>query len=289
MSTKRICCGAAAIGSKLIVVGGMGLDDILDSALCVDLGDSDPTNMAVRELKTYLNERGVSIVGVTEKCELVALAQGAKAKAKAWSVLPSMVTKRLGCGVAVIGSKLIVVGGDSGMGELDSAECFDLETQSWSLLPKMSTKRVGCGVTAIGSKVIVVGGSTGADEALDSVVCFDLETQIWSPLPNMGTKRVGCGVAAIGSKLIVVGGSAGAGQALDSAECYDLEKQIWSPLPNMSTKRGSFGMGAIGSKLIAVGGAAAEGAALDSAEVLALSVDEVQARNPCAVTIHGPA
>ena len=43
-------------------------------------GDSDPAAMSVRELKAYLGERGVSIVGTTEKHELMVLALGAKAK-----------------------------------------------------------------------------------------------------------------------------------------------------------------------------------------------------------------
>ena len=98
------------------------------------------------------------------------------------SYVPSMATERDGCAAAVVGNKLLVVGGrDVEQHTLASAECFDMEAQTWSSLPGMATKRVGCATAAVSNKLLVVGGRDENRNSLDSAECFNMEEQTWCP------------------------------------------------------------------------------------------------------------
>lgn len=53
--------------------------------------------------------------------------------------------RRLQFGVAVLDSRLYVVGGRDGLKTLNTVECYNPHSKTWSVMPPMSTHRHGLG------------------------------------------------------------------------------------------------------------------------------------------------
>jgi hypothetical protein len=68
---------------------------------------------------------------------------------KQWKTLPSMALKRDGCAAAVVDGRVFVFGGYDGKNWLDSAECFDPNTNSWKRIAGMLTKRSYCAAVTL--------------------------------------------------------------------------------------------------------------------------------------------
>ena len=66
-----------------------------------------------------------------------------------WSKVANMTSRRLQFGVAVIDSKLFVVGGRDGLKTLNSVECFNTRTMLWSSMPPVATHRHGLGMLSL--------------------------------------------------------------------------------------------------------------------------------------------
>lgn len=62
-----------------------------------------------------------------------------------WHHVDEMNGRRLQFGVAMVGGKIIVVGGRDGLKTLNSVESYDPTTKTWTNLPPMSTHRHGLG------------------------------------------------------------------------------------------------------------------------------------------------
>jgi non-specific serine/threonine protein kinase len=92
-----------------------------------------------------------------------------------WTKLPSMPIPSGSLGAAVVGGRLIVVGGEDPTKVLDAVQAFDLRTRRWSTLAPMRTPRHGMAVVAVGDTLYALDGarapahaeSTSTAEALD--------------------------------------------------------------------------------------------------------------------------
>lgn len=92
----------------------------------------------------------------------------------AWQTMPDAPTARGGLGVATIGDRLFVVGGEQPLGTFREVEIFDSSTAGWTRGPDLPTARHGLGVVAVGSTLYVMSGGptpggsqTAVCEALD--------------------------------------------------------------------------------------------------------------------------
>lgn len=79
-----------------------------------------------------------------------------------WSELAPLPTPRGGHAVAVLGRRLVVIGGEgnaaSPTGVFGQTELFDVDSQRWFSGPPMTTPRHGTGAATVGDLVIVPGG-----------------------------------------------------------------------------------------------------------------------------------
>lgn len=73
-----------------------------------------------------------------------------------WRQVATMSGRRLQFGVAVLDSRLYVVGGRDGLKTLNTVECYNPHSKTWSVMPPMSTHRHGLGehLGKISSKLI---------------------------------------------------------------------------------------------------------------------------------------
>ncbi|KAK3136709.1 hypothetical protein QOZ80_5BG0441270 [Eleusine coracana subsp. coracana] len=164
-----------------------------------------------------------------------------------WGVLPTDGDKpipRFYHAAAIVGSKMVVFGGDSGHNLLDDTKILNLEKLAWdSTTPKVrpspngrSTKLPACkGHCLIPwvNSVILVGGKTEPPADRLSVWTFNTETELWSLMEAKGdipAARSGHTVVRAGATLILFGGEDTKGKKRHDLHMFDLKSLTWLPL-----------------------------------------------------------
>ena len=185
-----------------------------------------------------------------------------------WSELPAL--NRLGAAgaAAVVGNRIVVVGGQANGQLVSETEIFD--GTRWIDAPAIPTPRDHLAAAADSQFVYVVGGrALTADHNLDAFERFEPATGKWFKGPNMPTPRGGLGAALVGGKLLAVGGETPTA-ALGTVEVYDFDSAQWAPGPPMRTARHGVAVQSIGPQLYAIDGGRVPGNAQPSkvAEVL---------------------
>lgn len=142
---------------------------------------------------------------------------------------------------AVIGSKMVVVGGESGSGILSDTMILSLDKLTWcAAVPRspssLSSKIPACKghcLVAWGKMVLLVGGITDPLGDRVSVWSFNIETNCWSHVEAKGdipAVRSGHSVTRAGSHLILFGGEDAKGKKLNDLYMFDLKTSTWLPL-----------------------------------------------------------
>jgi N-acetylneuraminic acid mutarotase len=158
---------------------------------------------------------------------------------KVWEPLPPLPAGRSSHDVAVVGDKLVVVGGwqMNGKGEKskwhDTTLILDLGTATpkWEAVPQPFQRRA-LTATAVGNKVYVIGGLGAEGKATD---IFDVATRTWSTgpaLPLEGKKAMSFSpAAATVNGRVVVNTAAGAMYRLTA------DGQAWEKVGQAATPR----------------------------------------------------
>ena len=188
----------------------------------------------------------------------------------AWRELDRLQRPRAAGAAAVVGDKLVLVGGQDGDLLVQTTEVFD--GTRWTQGASIPTARAYLAaaaddryVYAVGGRALPAGASTGALERYDP-----LEDR-WAELPSMPTARGGLGAAVVEGRLIVAGGRQPT-EVYGTVEAYDMAAGSWSGLPFLSTPRHGLGVAAVGTSVYAINGAtkAAGPASTDAVEALAV-------------------
>ncbi|KAL6842055.1 hypothetical protein ACP4OV_028034 [Aristida adscensionis] len=164
-----------------------------------------------------------------------------------WAVLSTEGDKpipRFYHAAAIVGSKMVVFGGDSGNHLLDDTKILNLEKLTWDLTaPKVcplpsghSVKLPACKGHCLvpwGNNVILVGGKTEPSSDRLSVWTFNTETELWSLIEAKGdipAARSGHTVIRAGATLILFGGEDMKGKKRHDLHMFDLKTSTWLPL-----------------------------------------------------------
>ena len=160
----------------------------------------------------------------------------------AWARVAEMPTPRAASGVAVVGTKIYVIGGISGNTNYASAEVFDTETRQWTRLPDMPTARDHLTAQAVRGRIYAIGGRLGrgqdtrVNEELDPVV------PAWRTREPSPFRAEGMGSGVIGDRIVLTGVGDGFRATVD----YDPAMDQWQTLAPMSAPRnGWYGSGAV--------------------------------------------
>ncbi|CAL9174248.1 unnamed protein product [Musa hybrid cultivar] len=164
-----------------------------------------------------------------------------------WKVLPTYGNKptpRFHHAAAIVGSKMVVVGGDSSHGVLDDTLILSLDTLTWATATSnvysspggVSLKIPACRGHALvswGKSALLVGGKTEPPSDKLSVWSFNVETECWSHIEakgNIPVARSGHTVLRAGTVLILFGGEDVKGRKLNDLFMFDLKSLSWLPL-----------------------------------------------------------
>ena len=192
-----------------------------------------------------------------------------------WVELPPLLQPRAAGAAAVVGDRIVVIGGVDANGKLlSTTEIFD--GNSWTLGAAMPTPRQMLGAASDSKLVYAVGGTNGTDD-LTTVEAYDPAANTWTTLPDLATARSDFGVAVADGRLVAVGGES-AGQVLTSVAALDLAMQTWTDLPDMGTARHGMAVAAVGESVYAIGGwtGADDDQVTSSAEALKLAARKSQ-------------
>ena len=119
--------------------------------------------------------------------------------------LPSLTHARAAPAAAVVGDKLVVVGGQNAKQLVPQTEVFD--GSSWQDAADMPTPREHLAAVSDGTYVYTVGGRfLSADKNSAAFERFDPQSGTWTKLVGMPTPRGSYGATFIDGRIVAVGG-----------------------------------------------------------------------------------
>ena len=193
---QRQYAAATAVGNKLWVVGGIGRKSSSTTTKVYDTstrtwatGPGLPLPLHHHAAVTYKGE-AVVIGGFIPGAELTsgqsdrvfALRDGA------WVPLPKLNHARAAAGAAVVGDKIVVVGGQADGKLVPQTEVFDGER--WTDGAELPTPREHLGAASDGRYLYAVGGrALSADQNTGTLERYDPQSDTWTKLDSMPRRR----------------------------------------------------------------------------------------------------
>jgi non-specific serine/threonine protein kinase len=188
-----------------------------------------------------------------------------------WERLPSLNHPRAAAGAAVVGDKIVVVGGQAKGKLVPETEVFD--GKRWTDKADIPTPREHLGAASDGRYVYAVGGrALGADKNSEALERYDPESNRWTKLKGEPDPQGSVGVTYAGGRIVTVGGE-GTTTVSDKVFGYDIKNDTWSKLPSLDTAVHGAAVTALGTTVYAIGGATEPGhvGSSNQAEILDLS------------------
>ncbi|WVZ13087.1 hypothetical protein V8G54_017617 [Vigna mungo] len=181
--------------------------------------------------------------------EISSCASGSSENWMVLSIAGDKPTPRSNHAAAVIGNKMVVVGGESGTGLLDDVQVLNFDRFSWtkassklylspSSLPLKIPACKGHSLVSWGKKALLIGGKTdpGSDRISDRVLVTDggegrhTSRDIPFITANAAVARSGHSVVRAGTVLILFGGEDAKRRKLNDLHMFDLKSFTWLPL-----------------------------------------------------------
>jgi len=180
MPEERAAAGAAVVGGKLYVVGG------------VTAGPSGGHALAKTTLVYDIARRR-------------------------WSSIPGP-TPREHLGVTALGGRIYAIGGRLAGADTNLAllESYVPGAKKWRRLKPVPGRRGGTAAAALGRWLVSAGGET-ATLTIRTVYRYEVRKRRWSRLPDLPSPRHGLGVVAFGGKVYVIAGGTTPGLSVSSA------------------------------------------------------------------------
>ena len=261
---------AAALGSEIVVLGGLTLERAASRRVDayspardrwrrlpdLPVGVHHSTTVAAGGRLYVLG--GYTEAGVALRAAFV-LERGR------WRALPRMPFPRGAAGAGVSRGKLVVAGGVGAGGRLArNALALDLRTRRWSVVPG-PTPREHLGVTSFGGVVYAVGGRTaGLDTNLLHFESYRAGERSWRRLSPVPDARGGTGAAAARGIVVSVGGEEPGG-TIAEVLAYRIAERRWVQLDDLRTPRHGLGVAALAGRVYVIGGGPEPGLTVSSA------------------------
>jgi N-acetylneuraminic acid mutarotase len=269
LSAARQETGVVALGGEIYVVGGFTPEGLVPRVEVYDpVGDAWRTaadfpdagvhhaNAAAVDgrlfVAGYLSGLGFGAVGRTFSYD---------PEADDWvehAQLP-LGTERGGSGVAVLGTRIYVLGGLRGGQSVADAWIYDTASDAWSPIEPLPSPRDHLAAAGVDGKVYAIGGRSGGITGhMPGVDIYDPDSNTWAPGPPMPTSRGGMAAAVVSHWIFVAGGEGNADEptgVFAQFEVLDTNTGTWTTLTPMPTPRHGMGAAAIDGVVYVPGGA----------------------------------
>jgi N-acetylneuraminic acid mutarotase len=198
LPTPRFAGGAATVGDKVYVVGGL-----------------DAAGAATARVEEYDPARN--------------------SWSNCGGTCAPKTTSRYGFAMAVVNGIVYAIGGHDGAGRLATVEAYDPVANGWSARAPMPTSREQLAASAAAGRIYAIGGWSTAN--LDVVEEYDPATNTWSNCGGtcaaLPTARRYAASAAVRGKIYVIGGAG----PLGTVERFDPVANSWVSRSAMPTRR----------------------------------------------------
>jgi N-acetylneuraminic acid mutarotase len=276
---QRQYAAATAVDGKVMAIGGIGVRDASTTTKIYDPGSDSwttgpglPAALHHASAVTYDGE-AVVIGGFIPGAELTSQQSDRvyALRGGTWERLPSLNHPRAAAAAAVVGDKIVVVGGQADGKLVPQTEVFDGER--WTDAAEIPTPREHLAAASDGRYLYAVGGrDLSADKSSTALERYDPADDSWTELDGMPQAAGGLGAAYAGGRVVAIGGE-GTTAASDVVQAYDIRNESWSRLPALPRARHGVAVAAVGDTVYAFGGATAAGhlGSTKEAELLDLS------------------
>ena len=156
-------------------------------------------------------------------------------------------------GVAAVGAKIYLFGGNASSGRLNTIQVFDTTNNTLSTLSTtLPSSAYGIGTAAVGTKIYLFGGYTNKYE--NTIQVFDTTNNTISTLSTtLSTVAANIGTAAVGTKIYLFGGLSSS--RLNTIQVFDTTNNTILTLSiTLPTVASSMGTAAVGTKIYLFGG-----------------------------------
>jgi serine/threonine protein kinase/N-acetylneuraminic acid mutarotase len=256
--TARLMMAWTELDDKIWIAGGMNHGETLQIVQSYDpqtgAWQPQPPLPVVLHHATAATYRGEVVVIGGASDELAQTSDKVFAlRGNSWVELPSLQYPRAAAAAAVVGDKLVVVGGQNEKQLVAQTEVFD--GQSWTVAADLPTPREHLAAVSDGTYVYTVGGRfLSADKNSSAFERFDPVSGEWTKLVDMPTPRGSYGATFIDGRIVAIGGEEPT-RVLTTAEMYDVAGGTWTPLPPISTARHGEVVATVGDTVYVIGGA----------------------------------
>ena len=153
---------------------------------------------------------------------------------------------------AVVGDKIVLVGGRDSHGLISVSEVFD--GTRWRDAAAMPEPSDHLAAVSDGSALYAVGGAKlSPDHSSQALQRYDPATDSWKRLPNMPRPRGGLGAALVDGRIIAVGG-ADLTSVSTTVEYYDMASRKWGTLASLLNGTHGAGVAAVNDILYTIDG-----------------------------------
>ncbi|HEY3033647.1 MAG TPA: protein kinase, partial [Streptosporangiaceae bacterium] len=177
-----------------------------------------------------------------------------------WVNGPALHHGRAAGAAAVVGDKIVVVGGRTGgrsVQEVKPTDVFD--GRRWHDATDIPVPGDHLAAVSDGRYLYAIGGRTlDASANHKAVQRFDPATGKWAQLPPLPVANSDMGAAYVGGQLITFGGE-NAFSVFRTARSFNLATKTWSTLPNLAEPRHGMGVAVVGKTIYAIDGASQPG------------------------------
>ena len=253
---------AAPIGDKVYVVCGMQANGVRSNRLFV----YDTASDAWQERAPLPIARGADHCNVSSAGGKLYFTGGIRLGAgfltpqtfvydpatDGWTQKERMAVARGASGVAVLGGKIYVAGGEGAQLSGTAFEAFDLGTERWAVLPALPESRTHLTAQAVDGKLYAIGGRLPNGQVRGDVFEYDPAAGSWAGRTPMPTPRAGIASGVIADKIIVFGGEGPSGRperTYEEVEEYDPATDSWRSLTPMPNPRHGFYGATIGDAI----------------------------------------
>ena len=190
-----------------------------------------------------------------------------------WVKGPSLHHPRAAAAAAVVGDKIVVVGGRTGPEQLvGQTEVYD--GKAWHDGASIPVPGDHLAAASDRSSLYAVGGRKFVSPKNTAAVQrYEPATNRWTPLAPLPKPLSGTGAAIINGQLLVAGGENTTPTVVSTVQAYDLTAPTatWTTLPSLNLARHGLAVTAIGNTLYAIGGSTQPGHTASTSTVGALT------------------